>query len=587
MTIHYTGGYFLLNDTLVRGEGANGHTARDMSQMSDYTVRSVNLIQDTPWSVNGFILDVVSKFFIIGEDLKESKRGKVVLRIENPLDPALDPSKTVMHQVPDEEWQAKTKEERKKWAKERQKHHKTYEEELGIQRATTRIFEMAKEMGQFKRFWFPHNMDFRTRIYPIPNDLTPQSNDFSKGLLQFSRPKRLGKEGLYWLGFMVASHAGEDKLHPDDRAKWTQDNLKEIETYVDDPLSNRGWLDLDKPFQFLAAAHAYVWAIRSGSPENYLSHIPVNLDGSCNGAQHLSIMGRDRVGAKATNCTNDPARHDLYMEVAERVWAELQADLSDPEKAALAAAWKPLMEDPSDRRKVVKRSVMTVPYGVTKYGIADFMLKEHVTPDMEQQWESAKYMRDLVWQSIGKTLKNGQKIQEWFAKCAEVCAENGKALVWDTPAGSKVTQAYMNLIQKRVTAFGMKFYVYAEPTDEEIEEEFLGRIGMDIGKMASAAPPNVVHSCDASHLQITVCRMADYGIRDFSMIHDSFGTHAADVGIMRDIIRQTAVDMYSGDFLREFKESVEKYSGLTMPEPDFELGDFDVTEILESVYFFS
>jgi DNA-directed RNA polymerase, mitochondrial len=273
------------------------------------------------------------------------------------------------------------------------------------------------------------------------------------------------------------------------------------------------------------------------------------------------------------------------MEVGNRAWQVVERDAAKGNPIAIE--WVPKMMDPSSRRGLVKRSVMTVPYGVTEFGVADFMIKDkHVDDSMENKWNAAKYMRDIIMSSIDETLANGRRLQRWFQACAVKCAENGLPLQWDTPAGSKITQAYRNVIQRRIQSFQSKFYIYEEPQAGEDQEEFLARIGMDEKKMGTAAPPNVVHSCDASHLQITVCRMADAGIKDFSMIHDSFGCPMAHVGLMRDILRQSAVDMYAGDYLQTWKESVERYSGLTMPEPP-ELGDFDITEILESEFFFS
>lgn len=149
-----------------------------------------------------------------------------------------------------------------------------------------------------------------------------------------------------------------------------------------------------------------------------------------------------------------------------------------------------------------------------------------------------------------------------------------------------MTQAYRNVIMRRIVAFDTKFYVYQEPDVDEHDELYLQRIGMDENKMRSAAPPNVVHSCDASHLQLTVVRMAEAGIRDFSMIHDSDGCPMAHVGTMRNILRETIVDMYAGNYLETFKESVERYSGLRMPSVP-ELGDFDLNEVLSSEFFFS
>ena len=587
MTVQYEGGYFLHSEPLVRGYGANAHTAKDLSSLSEYTVEAVNHIQDTPWAVNKFILSIATGFQGLGHNLTIKTRSgeQVILRLERPLDPRYNPANEINRRFSNSEWQSFSKEQKQEFKKKRAKALKTFEEDFGVYIATKRIIASAEEMSQFDKFYFPHNMDFRTRIYPIPSDLTPQSNDLSKGLLRFARGTTIGEQGYFWLGVMAASHWGEDKLSPEDRYRFALKTFREWQKFVDDPIENQGWLEADKPWQFLATCYEWVWANRLDNPHSYVSYLPGNLDGSCNGAQHLSILARDLVGAEATNCRNMPSRKDLYMEVADRVWEKVQQAAKDGHP--LAIEWSTKLMEPSDRRKVVKRSVMTVPYGVTDYGVADFMIKDkHVDDKAENQWDSAKYMRDLIMASIDATLSNGRKLQLWFSACAQKCAENGLPLIWDTPSGSKVTQAYRNIVAKRINAFNTRFYIYEEPDEDEDPDSFFNRVGMDEKKMYTAAPPNVVHSCDAAHLQITVCRMAEAGIRDFSMIHDSFGCPMAQVGLMRDILRQTIVDMYEDNYLLTFKESVERYTGIEMPEPPA-LGDFDINEILDSEFFFA
>lgn len=596
----YEGGYFLINERLVRGHGPNGHTANDMSQISEYAVEAVNSIQDTPWKINRFVMETVDRFLELGEDVLSPVSGNVVLRLLEPSDPRKDKDHEINHRFPSEEWSAMDRQKKQEFKTKRARVIKSFEEELGVYRATERIINTSRDMQHFDKFYFPHNMDFRTRIYPIPTDLTPQSNDLSKGLLAFARGTRLGEDGVFWMGATVAGHWGEDKLCMDDRYRLANEMLTtsmqvkgvsvgSIQEWVDDPVKNRGWLEADKPFQFLAVAYEWVWAHRMGNPEEWLSFLPGNLDGSCNGAQHLSVMSRDLVGATATNCRSKEAtnnqRFDLYQEVADRVWERVQEDIEAGNPLALE--WKDKMSDKSARRKVVKRSVMTVPYGVTDYGVADFMIKDkHVNEKAENQWDSAKYMRDLIMDCIDSTLKQGRELQKWFSKCAAICAEAGLPMVWETPSGCKITQAYRNIVQKRIYAFDTRFYIYEEPEEEEDEDGFYERIGMDEKKMATAAPPNVVHSCDAAHLQITVVRMRDAGIRDFSMIHDSFGCPFAHVRLMRDILRQSIVDMYGDNYLLQWKESVERFSGVTLPDPP-ELGEFDINEILDSEFFFS
>lgn len=48
-------------------------------------------------------------------------------------------------------------------------------------------------------FWFPHNMDFRGRVYPTPPHLNHLSSDSVRSILQFARGEKLGPKGLRWL----------------------------------------------------------------------------------------------------------------------------------------------------------------------------------------------------------------------------------------------------------------------------------------------------------------------------------------------------------------------------------------------------
>lgn len=570
----YNGGYFLLREPLVRGTGPNAHTARDLTKLGEYTVAAVNHVQDTPWEVNRFILDVVAHAADVGANLKNSK-GDVVLRVEKPINPKDDPFELAFQTLPPDIWVAMPKDEKKAYIAKRSRLMNQYEERLSTYRATKTIIDGADEMSEHRRFYFPHNLDFRLRMYPIPTSLTPQGNDLAKGLLKFHRGTRLGAEGLYWMGVAVATHWGKDKLSMDDRNSFAKEMLK----------GEWNYLDADKPFQFLAVFNEWTVAHQLTDPEGFISHLPGNMDGSCNGAQHLSVMSRDKVGAIATNCSSLKERRDLYLEVANRSYEQVLLDLSNGNSEA--AEWVKKMTADADRRDIVKRSVMTKFYGVTNYGVANFMVSDgHVDAESENQWGEATYMRDLILASLTDTMRAGIAVQNWFSECAILLAEAGLPLCWDTPAGSKVTQAYRQVIEKRIRSYNTRFLVYSEATEEESREDHVSKLTMRVNKMGTSAPPNVVHSCDAAHLQITVCRMAEAGIHDFSMIHDSFGCPFAYVGLMRDILRKSMVDMYSGDYLQTWKESVEGYSGLTMPDPP-ERGDFDINEILTSEYFFS
>lgn len=47
--------------------------------------------------------------------------------------------------------------------------------------------------------YFPYNMDFRGRTYPVPPNLNILGSDFCRGVLMFDEARPLGERGLYWL----------------------------------------------------------------------------------------------------------------------------------------------------------------------------------------------------------------------------------------------------------------------------------------------------------------------------------------------------------------------------------------------------
>jgi len=226
-------------------------------------------------------------------------------------------------------------------------------------------------------------MDFRGRASPIPPHLSNIGSDLCRGVLMFSERKPLGPRGLYWLKVHLANLAGKDKMTFEDRARFVDDNIAKVRESAEDPFAgDRWWMDLENPFQGLAASIEIINAIDSGEPESYPCSLAVHMDGSCNGLQHYAALGRDIVGGKAVNlcATEDPqdvyvgVMHEVIRRVAEE--AERMLDFSehdddnltkDQKKALVNNRAAKLVNGLIDRG-VVKRTVMTSVYGVTYIG---------------------------------------------------------------------------------------------------------------------------------------------------------------------------------------------------------------------------
>lgn len=85
--------------------------------------------------------------------------------------------------------------------------------------------------------YFPHNMDFRGRAYPMPPTLNHLGNDLCRGLLHFDEAKPLGARGWRWMKIHLANLHGYDKHSFVERENYTMDNINEILDSVDNPLT--------------------------------------------------------------------------------------------------------------------------------------------------------------------------------------------------------------------------------------------------------------------------------------------------------------------------------------------------------------
>lgn len=61
--------------------------------------------------------------------------------------------------------------------------------------------------------YYPYNMDFRGRVYPIPPHLNHIGSDLCRGLLTYAYPKKIGVRGLFWLKLQIANLFGKDKVY--------------------------------------------------------------------------------------------------------------------------------------------------------------------------------------------------------------------------------------------------------------------------------------------------------------------------------------------------------------------------------------
>lgn len=482
---------------------------------------------------------------------------------------------------------------------------------------------LADIYKDYERIYFPHNLDFRGRVYPLPL-LNPQGTDFCKSLLEFADGAPLGDSGVAWLAIQGANCYGLDKKPLEERIAWVYENTELILRTAKDPLTDLEWTETDSPWEFLA--FCFEWADFMDQGTDYVSHIPVAFDGSCSGIQHFSAMLKDEIGGTAVNLVPDDKVHDIYGIVAEHVKQAVMKDAAegteDELKTAedgaeyvskgtksLAAEWLAY----GITRKVTKRPTMTLSYGAKKFGFTEQILEDTIYPHLEHHplafskpRQAATYMADKIWNSLGEVVVKAREAMDWLQTASGLLATdkniNGENLPtqWVTPSGFLVRQRYPKVRLKKLKTFcSGTIHVSDEsgaPEESKKEgETFQISVSEDLGKIDSrkqkqGIAPNYVHSMDASHLMLTVDACVDAGIHQFAMIHDSYGCPAGQGDLMFSLVRQVFAETYKqNDVLQDLHDQVEN---MLSPKKAKELppipkhGNLDLDVVKQSMYAF-
>ena len=87
--------------------------------------------------------------------------------------------------------------------------------------------KIAEDFQNYPELFFPHNMDFRGRAYPLHPHLNHMGSDMCRGLLRFANSRPLGENGIGWLKIHLGNlyGGGVDKLSLEERKKWAEDNM--------------------------------------------------------------------------------------------------------------------------------------------------------------------------------------------------------------------------------------------------------------------------------------------------------------------------------------------------------------------------
>jgi DNA-directed RNA polymerase len=523
---------------------------------------AINNLQRTAYRIHEPILDVITHCWEHGIFVEGMPTNGDLLLPTKPLD--IDTNL----------------ESRRQWRKDAARAH--FENER-LQSKKLQISKILYLADKFKntRIWYPRQLDFRGREYPIPYYLQPQGPDISKSLLVFDQSKPIKDDSdAAWLAIHVANTYGNDKLSFADRIKWVRDNDALIRAIGEHPLDVKEWRTADKPLQFLAACMEWGQFRRVGF--GFESRLPVSMDATTQGLQIYSLLLRDPVGGMATNCLPREAPNDIYGQVADVVRNKLAAS-TDP----YAAKWLAFGID----RKTTKRQTMTLPYGSTFFSCRNYttewfyeQIKKNgkTNPFIDETYKPCAFLATIIWESIAEVVQSARVCMEWLQKIAETCMDNKVSPMWWTPNGFLIDMRY-----EQTDAINVKTSIGRKIRQHQLR---VSNGKLDQRKTKNAIAPNFVHGLDGlgGLLGITVNLAAANNITSIRPTHDEIAVLAADAGMMSACVRQATVELFSQEILENFAAEISTLLPESVQLPPVPpKGTLDIKDVLKSDYYFS
>lgn len=196
-------------------------------------VQCINILQSTAWRLNGAVLDVMRTLYEV--------EGGGIAGLPPKCNMAMPSASDFEGGADDEGYIFKVAAIKKVNA-----------EQHSLRCDLALKLDLAEKLRSEPAIYFPLNIDFRGRVYPISPHVNHIGSDSVRGMMQFAEKKRIGERGWFWLNVNLANKFGFDKVTNRERFQWALEHKAAVLEVAGDPLLNRWWLTADSPFQALS-----------------------------------------------------------------------------------------------------------------------------------------------------------------------------------------------------------------------------------------------------------------------------------------------------------------------------------------------
>jgi DNA-directed RNA polymerase len=384
----------------------------------------------------------------------------------------------------------------------------------------------AQELAKVERFYFPAFLDFRGRLYQRGGVLTYTGRgDYARGLLEFADGELVDAEGMKWLTWHLAQMWG----HKEDWPKAADGKpylvLGDGTAWLRKASSLVGrWQEAKHPAQFLAAALAVVDASQ-GRPV----HLPVRVDATCSGLQHLALLTGDQELAQLVNLWGDyhgDRRAMNWLEIGSEDFYQAVADRTGFDRKEVKAVIVPMLYGAGEDTS-----------GIDLAGVRKKRRSKHHLQDAQAIRAAASELAPRAFELL-----------RWFSRVADAHSEADIPIRWTAPSGFEAIQDY-RYVESNPTRRDRQVQIMVNGQRRSLVKRFYTSF-LDKPQQAISLPSSIVHSLDAALLTELV---AGSRIDRWAVAHDAFAVPPNRVWELLDVDNDRAMaQVYGPDRLAEW-----------------------------------
>jgi DNA-directed RNA polymerase len=229
-------------------------------------------------------------------------------------------------------------------------------------------------------------------------------------------------------------------------------------------------------------------------------------------------------------------------------------------------------------RKLIKRGIMTITYGVTPYGILEQLRKDHfikidmvdnhniykpIDPkvgNVHLDYKDIRALSQIIYDSLFIVHPSLQRIMEYFNKVVILLNTLKLPIVWLTPYGLSIEQKYVKFTSYDISTYSLKKRY--KITLNKAYTDSKGSYLINVDKQKLAFIPNFVHSMDGSNIVLLFKDInKNYPHLNVVTVHDCFGCIANNAELMSQLVKESFISIY-GD--SNFIDKFHKYILLTI-----------------------